>query len=133
MVPALLTRGHGLAQSHVAEEGNACPAGQQLSEQGWHVLHTACAQHTCVHFSMSFGYFSTAVMQMSMASSRISAVMSVYLTKGYLACKQVCQRVVHVATCKLTTVSETDECWAHLPIERFHVHWMHSFSHFWLR
>jgi hypothetical protein len=37
---------------------------------------------------MSAGYFSTAVMQMSMASSFISAVMSVYLTRGYLACRK---------------------------------------------
>ncbi len=41
---------------------------------------------TCVHFSMSLGNFSTAVMHVSMASSRISAVMSVYLSRGYLAC-----------------------------------------------
>lgn len=43
---------------------------------------------TCVHFSMSAWYFSTAVMQTSMASSFISAVMSVYFTRGYLAILQ---------------------------------------------
>ncbi len=87
------------------------------------------APHTCVHFSASLGYFSTAVMQISIASSFISACMSVYLTRVYWGAV-VLYNYVGVLRVLMSTI-QTAALWktssfrgmAHLrhPQERFHI------------